>query len=162
MKYVKLTNGVPSEYSLNRLRVENPNVSFPSTPSEASLVEYNVYPLVDGDKPAFDIVTPGSIEEINGVWTQTYTGRNYTAEEIRVGMVVSMRQARLALSQAGKLELVDSSIASMPEPDKTTVSIEWQYASTVERLSPWVLAMIPALGMTEYEMDSLFQIAETL
>ena len=162
MQYVKVTDGTPQNYSLSRLKRENPNVSFPSTPSEASLAEYNVYPLVDGVKPDFDIVTVGSIEEIDGVWTQTYTGRDYTAEEIREGMVVSMRQARLALSQAGKLELVDSSIASMPEPDKTTVSIEWQYASTVERLSPWVLAMIPALGMTEYEMDSLFQIAETL
>ena len=80
----------------------------------------------------------------------------------REGMVVTMRQARLALSQAGKLTLVDDAIAAMGEPDKTTVSIEWEYGSTVERVSPWIDTMATALGMTGVEMDDLFELAATL
>ena len=80
----------------------------------------------------------------------------------REGMVVTMRQARLALSQAGKLTAVNEAIAVMDEPDKTTVSIEWEYGSTVERVSPWIDTMATALGMTGEEMDALFELAATL
>ena len=80
----------------------------------------------------------------------------------RDNMVVTMRQARLALSQAGKLTMVNDAIAVMDEPDKTAVSIEWEYGSTVERVSPWIDAMATALGMTGVEMDELFELAETL
>lgn len=80
----------------------------------------------------------------------------------REGMVVTMRQARLALSQAGKLTMVNDAIAVMDEPDKTTVSIEWEYGSTVERVSPWIDTMATALSMTGEEMDDLFELAATL
>ena len=75
---------------------------------------------------------------------------------------VTMRQARLALAQEDKLQLVEDAIALIPEPDKTTISIEWEYASTVERLSPWIDIMASALGMTDVEMDALFELAATL
>ena len=64
---------------------------------------------------------------------------DYEAQKLaskRDNMVVTMRQARLALSQAGKLTMVNDAIAVMDEPDKTAVSIEWEYGSTVERVSP--------------------------
>ena len=80
----------------------------------------------------------------------------------REGLVVTMRQARLALAQEDKLQLVEDAIALIPEPDKTTISIEWEYASTVERLSPWIDTMASALGMTDVEMDALFELAATL
>ena len=80
----------------------------------------------------------------------------------RKSLVVTMRQARLALAQENKLQLVEDAIALIPEPDKTTISIEWEYASTVERLSPWIDTMASALGMTDVEMDSLFELAATL
>ena len=80
----------------------------------------------------------------------------------RQKLIVTMRQARLALAQENKLALIDDVIALIPEPDKTTISIEWEYASTVERLSPWIDIMATALGMTDVEMDALFELAATL
>jgi hypothetical protein len=80
----------------------------------------------------------------------------------RQKLIVTMRQARLALAQENKLQLVEDAIALIPEPDKTTISIEWEYASTVERLSPWIDIMASALGMTDVEMDALFELAVTL
>ena len=89
----------------------------------------------------------------------------YEAQQLatkRKGLVVTMRQARLALAQENKLQLVEDAIALIPEPDKTAISIEWEYASTVERLSPWIDIMASALGMTDIEMDALFELAATL
>lgn len=82
--------------------------------------------------------------------------------EIREKMVVSMRQARLALLEAGKLSLVDDAIALIPEPDHSAIKVEWEYANTVERNSPWMTTMGQALGMTDEDLDNLFQTAEGL
>ena len=76
--------------------------------------------------------------------------------------IVTMRQARLALLQVGKYADVSTAIASMPEPQKTAATIEWEYASTVERSSTFVASMATALGLTEAEMDSLFVLAASL
>jgi hypothetical protein len=160
--YVKVNNETATKYSLSQLKRDNPNVSFPAKPSDALLSSYDVHPLVDGDRPSVDIVEVGPIQEINGVWTQTYTGRNFTAEEKRQRMEVTMRQARLALLQQGLLENVTAAIALIPEPDKSKISIEWEYASTVERTSPWMSTMGAALGLTDEQLDQLFETASTL
>jgi hypothetical protein len=75
---------------------------------------------------------------------------------------VTMRQARLALLQAGKLGSVDAAIASMPSPQKEEAQIEWDYSSAVERDRPITKMMGSALGMTESEVDNLFILAATL
>ena len=162
--YAKISGNTVTQfpYTFGDLRRNNPNVSFPKQPSDALLASYGVYPVVQGDRPANDIVSLGPIVDVNGVWTQTYTGRDFTAEEKRQDMVVTMRQARLALHQAGKLSLVDDAIALIPEPDKSLISIEWEYASTVERTSPWMSTMGSALGLSEEELDDLFILAATL
>jgi hypothetical protein len=77
-------------------------------------------------------------------------------------MVITPRQARLALSSVGKLSAVADAIAVTPEPNKTMIAIEWEYATVVERTSPWVEALRPALGMTEQELDNLFVSAANL
>ena len=125
---------------------------------------YERYVDVDGNEvPSEDNDSYQSTETIT-VTVQDQID-NYEARKLatkRENMVVTMRQARLALSQAGKLTMVNDAIAVMDEPDKTTVSIEWEYGSTVERVSPWIDAMATALGMTGVEMDELFELAATL
>jgi len=160
--YVKVIDSVPTVYTLRQLKNDNPNVSFPKQPSVALLSTYNVYPVVQGATPDNDIVTNGPITEVNGVWTQTYVGRDLTPQEKRKSMVVTMRQARLALHQADKLTLVSDAIALIPEPDKSLISIEWEYASTVERTSPWMSTMGSALGLSEDQLDELFVTARSL
>jgi len=162
MSYVKVNNGTATPYSLAQLKRDNPQTSFPAKVSEQILASYDVYPLVNGARPANDIVQTGPIELINGVWTQTYTGRDYTPEEKRSSMVVTMRQARLALLQQNLLSQVETAIAAMQDPEKSQVSIEWEYASTVERTSPWIGTMGTALGLTEEQLDDLFVLAATL
>lgn len=75
---------------------------------------------------------------------------------------VTMRQARRALHAAGKLSLIESAIAALPEPPKTVAQIEWEYSNTVQRHNGFVSQIAPLIGMTESEIDSLFIAASTL
>jgi hypothetical protein len=163
MSYVKIQDGTPVPYSFEELRSDNPNVSFSFPPSSESLVDFNVYLLNQDDYPeGFDVVDSGPIENRDGEWWQTWIGRDATPEEYRPEMVVTMRQARLALLSAGKLSLVNAAIAGLPEGEKEAAEIQWEYGSEVERLSPLVVGLMPALGMSEEEIDALFELARTL
>lgn len=81
----------------------------------------------------------------------------------QVPQQVTMRQARLALLRAGLLDNVDAAIAAIPDPVQRKVAqIEWEYATVVERNSPLIQQLTPALGMTEAQMDELFAAAARL
>ena len=69
---------------------------------------------------------------------------------------VTMRQARLALLAAGKLAGVEAAIASMPEPQRTAASIEWEYSSALQRSNPFVAQLGAALGLDSAGIDALF------
>lgn len=75
---------------------------------------------------------------------------------------ITMRQARLQLHKIGKLTDVQAAINALPEPPKTEAQIEWDYASVVERASPFVSLLTPALGLSEEEIDNLFREAVQL
>lgn len=69
---------------------------------------------------------------------------------------VTMRQARLALLEAGLLGAVSTVINSLPSPQKEAAEIEWEYAQEVERHAGLVSVLGPALGLTEAQLDALF------
>ena len=76
---------------------------------------------------------------------------------------VTMRQARLALLGAGLLDDVDAAIAAIPDPvQRKAAQIEWEYASTVERQSPFVQQLAAGLGLSAEQMDDLFVQAAAL
>lgn len=76
--------------------------------------------------------------------------------------VVTMRQARLALLQAGVLPLVESAIAAMESPAKEAAKIEWEYSQEVQREKPFVQLLSASLGLTSEQLDNLFMLASTL
>lgn len=73
-----------------------------------------------------------------------------------VPAAVTMRQARLALLQAGKLETVNAAIAGMTGAQGAAAKIEWEFSNEVQRAQPLVAALAPVLGMTSAELDQLF------
>ena len=75
---------------------------------------------------------------------------------------VSMRQARLALFQQGKLSLIQPLIDAMTDPQKTTTQISWDYATIVKRDDDLVKALSAQLGLTDADLDALFTLASTL
>jgi hypothetical protein len=139
------------------------------TPAEVSGV---IKDRVATPRPVYDPMT----ENITWEWvetddaiTETWTVTEKTDEEkaealteSRAKTVVTMRQARLALLSVDKLSLVDAAISGLPEGEKQAAEIQWEYGAEVERLSPLVVGLMPALGMSEDEIDDLFTLAVTL
>lgn len=69
---------------------------------------------------------------------------------------VSMRQARLALLNAGLLTTVNAAVAAMAGVEGDAARIEWEYATTVERNSPLVVGLGAALSLSNEQLDQLF------
>lgn len=80
----------------------------------------------------------------------------------QVPQVVTMRQARLALYDVGKLNQINGMINAMTGASGDKARIEWEYGSTVDRNSPLTAAIAAQLNMTSAEMDTLFTTAATL
>lgn len=84
--YIKLVNGVPETYSAAQLRADNPQTSFPVELSDATLAEFDVYPLLPAPLPTVDPATQTLAEAparlIEGQWTQQWEVQQATAQEI--------------------------------------------------------------------------------
>ncbi|MGC4366496.1 hypothetical protein [Hydrogenophaga sp. R2] len=70
--------------------------------------------------------------------------------------VVTMRQARRALLEAGLLQQVDLAIDALPEPQRSAVRIDWEYSSEVHRDRAFVQQLGQALGLSDEQLDALF------
>jgi len=170
--YAKVEDGavVKYPYDLYTLRQDNPNTSFPDGLSDEDYAEWGMVPVAVDPEPEFDGVYK-ELESVgptlvDGVWTQGWSVVDRDPEDVqetiearRQGMRCTMRQARLALHQRGLLSVVEDALALIPEPDKTTIQIEWEYGNTVERNSQWVSVLQPALGLSDEQIDSLFEVA---
>ena len=161
-----------SEATPAQLRAEYPNTSFPKdlTPECLEGLDYT-FAVVD-PVPEYDAETQRieyEIVERDGGYAKQATVVQIPAEELnqrvqtwRENASVTMRQARIALFSSGQLSSVDSAIASMPDGQREVAEIEWAYGSTIERTSPLVVGLGPALGLDSVALDDLFKIAGTL
>ena len=81
-----------------------------------------------------------------------------------VPLSVTMAQARIAMSRSGITEaMVDAVIDGMPGGQaKTETRIWWERSNAVERNHPAVAALALALGLSEAQVDGLFELAAAL
>jgi len=93
-----------------------------------------------------------------------YVGGNWVTPTIAmtIPQEVTMRQARLALLDAGLLSSVQTAINSLQEPAKTKAQIEWDYSNALQRDNSFVSVLGAALGLNETALDSLFIAASKL
>ncbi len=72
---------------------------------------------------------------------------------------ITRRQLRLTLVRNGvSLSSVEAAIASMPDGlGKEEAQIEWADASTFSRLHPTLLLIAAALGLTETQIDAMWE-----
>lgn len=165
--YIKITETGPVDYSITNLRLDNPNVCFPQQPSDELLADFDVYQLYSLDQPTIDpntqIVESTSRINLNGNWTQQWTIRNLTPEELqdRIPKVVSALQGMLAIKEAG---LVPAFLAWKATLDPV---IDFETLAFLEKAQTWVYddlilnEALVALGI-ESQKDALFTLANTL
>lgn len=65
---------------------------------------------------------------------------------------LTMKQARLALLDAGYLDVIEASMLTMPRESQ----IAWEFATTVDRTDPLTLSLAQSLGLDEIALDNLF------
>ncbi len=94
---------------------------------------------------------------IDGVWTAPPPA----PEPVPV-QTVTMRQCRIALLDAGLLDAVQSSIATMPGTEGERARIDWEYAQEVRRDWPLISYMAGDLGLTDEQVDALFVTASAI
>lgn len=90
-------------YSIGDLRRDNPNVSFPRNPSDATLASWNVFPVADRPRPSFDAATENcnqvnpTLE--NGEWVTTWQVSAANADEIAERLTSESEMVRLQRNQ---------------------------------------------------------------
>jgi hypothetical protein len=77
MLYVKVSNGsVQFPYTIGQLRKDNPNTSFPTYITEATLANYSVFPVTEVAAPVVDPLTQRHEQttpaQVDGKWTQVW------------------------------------------------------------------------------------------
>ncbi len=90
--YVKVADGIVDTfpYTIDQLKSDNPNVSFPASITDATLADYGVYPVTKVDAPDHDPqlvrVTMTNPALVDGKWTQTWTQTNRPSSEVASSM----------------------------------------------------------------------------
>ena len=95
---------------------------------------------------------------VNITETQVVVTPVYSETPDIVPDLVSMRQARLALLQTGKLAEINSLISTQDE----AVQLSWDYSSVVERNNNLIENLSSQIGLTSGELDDLFRLASSL
>ena len=127
------------------------------------------------DAPDDSQITPGETAHAlsDEAWVSVGPGYRYIGGKlvppspavptpIRAPKAVAMRQARLALLQAGKLAAVNQTLAALTGVQGEAARIEWEFAATVDRGSELVTMLSAALSLSDDDLEALFTTAAAL
>lgn len=121
MTYVKSAEGVLTyPYSLDQLRQDNPNTSFPEDLSDALLESYGVYPVTELPEPTYDLSMQVASRdtlpsEVDGVWVLDWTVREKTPQEL------AAEQAAMVFARIQELKklLAETDYVALSDYDKS-------------------------------------------
>jgi hypothetical protein len=96
--YILIKNNIVEQYPYNegQLKIDNPQVSFPTTISKETLAEYDVYEVVATDAPSITYkqnIVEGTPVNEEGTWKQTWVVTDKSAEEISIIQEYNRKQA---------------------------------------------------------------------
>jgi hypothetical protein len=75
----------------------------------------------------------------------------------QVPRIITARQIRLAMVGGGiSLDQISAMLENLDEPMRSIATISWEYASEFYRDDPLLVAMAPMLGLSDEQIDQLF------
>jgi len=152
------------------IRSELPHVMFGASIAEEDLAFVGIFPL-SSERPELEpgqVAEPAMIDLVDGQWTQLWTVRDATPEEMNalkppVPQQITSGQGREALYNADLFANVQPAIDAIDDVDtKWRVQNAWDYRPTWERQSPFVAMMAGILGLDGAALDQLFITAAAL
>ena len=78
---------------LAQVRTDNPNTSFPDECDSDYLATIGYFPVADVAQPLGDVVTEGDPTFANGVWSQAWVVRSFTADELATNLAAAKSAA---------------------------------------------------------------------
>ena len=95
-----------------------------------------------------------------GIWASNEIAEQHMSEEEKaeVPILVTIRQARMALLAAGLLSAVNNFVASQSDE----IKIYWEYSQELYRYHPVLMALGAQLGLSDQQIDALFVAAGKL
>ena len=81
-----------------------------------------------------------------------------TTPDPRTIMTCGALQFRKALRQLGKMDAVKSYVEQADEETQEA----WEYATEFKRLDPFIVGGMAALGVSDAEVDAVFELAVTM
>jgi hypothetical protein len=185
MKYRNRADG--SLTTKSQLKAENRNISFPKLWKTATLESLGVDPVLAGPKPEageYEVVVADGAVQDGGNWVEAWKVQpmftatadatvdeqiaEYEASKLqkrREGMSATNENLRLSLDQIGVYGVMSAAVATLDAKaeyegvDVTPYAIHWGYATTINRLDPWVTEVAEAAGITDEQLDDLFEAA---
>jgi hypothetical protein len=99
--FVKIEKGAVAQYpyTLEQMRLDNPNTSFPKNPPQRLLESFGVFEVGHAATPEFDpatqrVATSAAPSLIDGQWTLTKTVEQQTPEQIAINTANKASQVR--------------------------------------------------------------------
>jgi hypothetical protein len=126
-----------------------------------TVIPENAVPLTDQQFSQSITDQTGYLELIGGTITWTTRPVPQLPDSLPPS-IITMRQARQALYQAGLLDQANSFIAAIPGSDGDKARIAWEYAGDVERANPLVAQIAASIGLTDQQLDDLFTLGASL
>lgn len=110
--FIKLTNGTPETYTIEQLRRDNPNISFPKDIPADILASYDVYPVKRIPAPQIDYNTHTHVQEtslVDGEWTQAWAVVELPLDQAETN--IRAHRERL-LQETDWMALIDNTLTS--------------------------------------------------
>ena len=185
MKYRNRADG--SLATKSELKSQNTNTSFPKVWTAATLESLGVDPVLAGEKPDvgdYEVAVANGAVQSEGNWVEAWKVQpmftatpeatveqqiaDYEASKLlkkRQGLSATNENLRLQLDQIGVYGVMSAAVATLDAKaefegvDVTPYAIHWGFATTINRLDPWVTEVAEAAGITDEQLDELFEAA---
>jgi hypothetical protein len=183
MKYRNKKDG--SLVTKSQLIAENANTSFPKVWTAATLEFLGVDPVLASPTPDvgdYEVAVPDGAVKDGDNWVEAWKvvpmfvktdeatvaqqKAEYDANNLlqkRQGLSATNENLRLQLDQIGVYGVMNAAVATLDAKadfagvDVTPYAIHWGFATTINRLDEWVVEVAQAAGITEEQLDTLFE-----